>query len=538
MAELSCGIARPYIEEYIPTESPHDERTTEHSQAPQDPPAPSRGVVAFIAISVFVAATSLASIGSVELKVFVDYPNGGPPVSGPIEMASCPNPAPAACSDYLVARTSSGSHIRWSDPTGGGGGIPYYVVLNFDRVANPSLSPAAAVAAMDAGFDAWEAHSEVGLNYVNAGTLTEVVIPQRDGKNVVGWGPLGGAIGTTYVWYDPTTGYIREFDIVLSNSFTWTYTQPLGIDPAVPYDDPDNFGVSGTMDLRNIFTHEAGHTLMLADLYDPTVANLTMYGYGGYAELKKVTPALGDDRGLDAIYAGLPSPAPTPTPPPTPAPTPTPVPPPTPTPGPTPTPTPTPAPTPVPTPAPPGDTYSVIASVATGLDDAHETPTGFPYFSSSSDRVYSGSPYSSGPTWGGWRWTGLGIPAGARITEAYVEFYLVSSTGSKVKTTLSFQDTSYTTPFYSWATPYDRWLQRTVFEAEQTWGYGSVGTWQRTVSLVEGVQELVDKYGGIDNVVLLEDGTGAVQGYNRAWASYERSPSLAPRLHITYELPG
>jgi hypothetical protein len=179
----------------------------------------------------------------------------------------------------------------------------------------------------------------------------------------------------------------------------------------------------------------------------------------------------------------------------------------------------------------------VTAPVAASLDGAYETPTGFPYFNSSSARVYSGAPYSSGPTWGGWRWTGLGIPASAHITEAYVEFYLVSSTGYKANTTLSFEKTPYTSPFYSWATPYDRWAHRTAFEAEQTWGFASVGTWQRSVSLVGGVQELVNRYGSVDNMVLLEDGTGTIQGYNRAWASYDQDPDLAPRLHITYELP-
>ena len=143
-------------------------------------------------------------------------------------------------------------------------------------------------------------------------------------------------------------------------------------------------------------------------------------------------------------------------------------------------------------------------SIGTGSDDAYETPTGWPYFNSSSARVYSGAPYSSGPTWGGWRWAGLGIPAGAQITEAYVEFYLVSSTGNGVSTTLSFENTSYTSPFYSWLTPYDRWSRRTVFEVKQMWGYASYGTWQKSVSLVGGIQELVDRYRGLDNVVLLE----------------------------------
>jgi len=49
-------------------------------------------------------------------------------------------------------------------------------------------------------------------------------------------------------------------------------------------------------------THEAGHWLMLGDLYNSTDSELTMYGYGSTRELKKDTLGYGDELGVEYIY--------------------------------------------------------------------------------------------------------------------------------------------------------------------------------------------------------------------------------------------
>ncbi|MDP2950714.1 MAG: hypothetical protein Q8P22_14435 [Chloroflexota bacterium] len=240
------------------------------------------------------------------VKVFVHYPKGHD--TGVAAASVCGDPSPAACGDYGIA-TTSGKTIRWQDPTGSGAGIPYYVVLNYSTKTSPSLSASAALAAINASFVTWEAASDAGLNYTNKGTLSKATLPRLDGKNVVGWKALSpSAIAVTYVWYYTSTGYIAESDMIFNNNYRWTYTPPVcdaDGDPAcnpATYEDPTNSGVASTMDLLNIGTHEAGHTLMLLDLYDPKQANLTMYGYGSYAELKKDTLALGDVLGVRAIY--------------------------------------------------------------------------------------------------------------------------------------------------------------------------------------------------------------------------------------------
>ena len=205
------------------------------------------------------------------------------------------------------------SGIRWQNPSN----IRYWVNTNFSTRTSRGLTKAEAVAAINSAFDTWEAAQTTqtdgartgpALVYTNAGA-TSATGPKLDGKNVVAWKPLRlGYIAVTYVWYYTATGYIAEFDILFNNSYAWDYTPPQGIDdnPAT-YEDPTNLGPANTFDLRNIATHETGHTLMLDDIYDDNdnVAGeelLTMYGYGSYSELLKDTVQRGDHLGVCHIY--------------------------------------------------------------------------------------------------------------------------------------------------------------------------------------------------------------------------------------------
>ena len=91
--------------------------------------------------------------------------------------------------------------------------------------------------------------------------------------------------------------------------------------------------------------------------------------------------------------------------------------------------------------------------------------------------------------------------------------------------------------FSWWDTPLGKWEDRTEFEVEVEWPGAIYSDWVESPSLVEGVQELVDEYGGINEVVLLEGGVEATAWKYGAWASYDRSPSLAARLYVTYAVP-
>jgi hypothetical protein len=82
------------------------------------------------------------------------------------------------------------------------------------------------------------------------------------------------------------------------------------------FDDVDfewGIGDANKMDLENIATHEIGHALGLADLYDwtydttdPEVLNKvreqTMYGLAIEGETKKRTLETGDIAGVEVLY--------------------------------------------------------------------------------------------------------------------------------------------------------------------------------------------------------------------------------------------
>jgi len=56
------------------------------------------------------------------------------------------------------------------------------------------------------------------------------------------------------------------------------------------------------MDCQNIAIHEIGHLCGLADLYQPTDSEKTMYGYAATGETKKRTLDQDDIDGLVHLY--------------------------------------------------------------------------------------------------------------------------------------------------------------------------------------------------------------------------------------------
>lgn len=72
------------------------------------------------------------------------------------------------------------------------------------------------------------------------------------------------------------------------------------------YDDVDYpwsaTGATNKMDFENIATHELGHSVGLADLYNSVCAEETMYGYGAFGETKKRDLNTGDIKGVNGLY--------------------------------------------------------------------------------------------------------------------------------------------------------------------------------------------------------------------------------------------
>ena len=176
----------------------------------------------------------------------------------------------------------------------------------------------------------------------------------------------------------------------------------------------------------------------------------------------------------------------------------------------------------------------MLAQVATSSDDAYHDPSGWPSYSDSSADIYAGAPGGGHSVWGGWRWTSLGIPADATIETAYAEFNQ-SQWGHSIKTTLSLEDALSPNTFSSGSTPSQRWSSRTSFEVDWTWEDDQPGSWVKGPSLVDGIQELIDTYGTIQEIVLIENGSGGPGGTYHTWVAHDRNPSLAARIHVTFD---
>ena len=113
-----------------------------------------------------------------------------------------------------------------------------------------------------------------------------------DDRNQVSFGDLGaGTIAVTIFWgrfSGPVLNReIIAWDQIYNTDFSWTTDATL---------EPSK------MDFWNIATHELGHAMGLADIYDSSCSAVTMFGYGTEGETQKrdLTPA--DITGINLLY--------------------------------------------------------------------------------------------------------------------------------------------------------------------------------------------------------------------------------------------
>ena len=110
----------------------------------------------------------------------------------------------------------------------------------------------------------------------------------QDYKNSISFGdyPKEGVIAVTTVWYNSRTKAIVEFDIMFDTDWDWG----------------DATSDLTKMDLANIATHEFGHGVGLADVYETSCSAVTMYGYSDYGEIQKRTLEIPDITALLNLY--------------------------------------------------------------------------------------------------------------------------------------------------------------------------------------------------------------------------------------------
>jgi len=210
----------------------------------------------------------------VKYKVFVHYPNEG----------KRPASQPPSCTSTTNDRVTDYGKTGWS-LTG-----PEVYSLN-EKTVPASIGKNNVYTAVNTAWVTWNtANSAI---QISQGAPVSQTRAKFDHVNLLAWGNVSGnAIAVTYTWYNGVTGVQLESDTIFSNRLAWSYT---------PYTS-DCGGKAGTYDLGNIATHEFGHWIGLDDLYNISQKDLTMYGYGFIAELKKDTLGLGDKMGAAALY--------------------------------------------------------------------------------------------------------------------------------------------------------------------------------------------------------------------------------------------
>jgi len=222
--------------------------------------------------------------GPVDKIVFIHYPKNEPGKA-----------SKSATGGGVLSSTYKYTGIHWFD-------MPVNYIVN---PANSGVDAGVTGTAVQASFAAWD-NASGPLQFSYAGSMG-LAAGKYDGSNVISWANISTlyprAIAVTSIWYYRNSKEITEVDTQMNNGpgFAWSYTIP---DATTGYDDPGNGPVEGatTYDIRNIMTHEAGHWIMLGDLYNSRDSFLTMYGYGSLGELRKDTLGYGDVLGVRRAY--------------------------------------------------------------------------------------------------------------------------------------------------------------------------------------------------------------------------------------------
>ncbi len=154
--------------------------------------------------------------------------------------------------------------------------------------------------AVQNGFQAWEdeCRSNIDFTYGGVTALGTGSWGTNDGNNIVVWAEANwdcltngcvdnsNTIAINAYWYQCADGHLTDSDIIMNGEdYTWSCS-----------------GEAGKMDVQNVATHEAGHSLSLLDLYGGIDSEKTMYGIIANGETKKQTLDQDDRDGVAYLY--------------------------------------------------------------------------------------------------------------------------------------------------------------------------------------------------------------------------------------------
>ncbi|WP_018237170.1 metallophosphoesterase [Ensifer sp. BR816] len=174
------------------------------------------------------------------------------------------------------------------------------------------------------------------------------------------------------------------------------------------------------------------------------------------------------------------------------------------------------------------------ARVASSADDAEERSSGSTSLNSSDLELTVDD--GTGQTVG-IRFTGIDIPKGAIITNAYIQFTADEVTSGAVSLLIRGQDADDAAAF---TTAKFNVTSRPTTDASVAWtpaGWtvrGEAGAGQRTPDLSAIIQEIVDRLGwaALNDIAFVITGTGT-----RTAKAFDGGAATAPLLHIEYQIP-
>lgn len=193
-----------------------------------------------------------------------------------------------ATSNALVCSADNDSNTQVG-PTGWK--LPSNIVYTLNPNSVPSSVGSANLATIvQNGFNDWMSAVNGKVTLTKSAQNTTINKSNYDNKNVIAFGRTGSSLGTTYVWYYPSTGQVVDVDTIMNLKYQWRWTQSACAD-------------NRYYDAENVMTHELGHWFGLDDEYDAaSFGDATMYGYASKGETKKDSLTTGDRSGAAAIY--------------------------------------------------------------------------------------------------------------------------------------------------------------------------------------------------------------------------------------------
>jgi len=168
--------------------------------------------------------------------------------------------------------------IKWNS-------LPVRYVINPDGYNVNFVTNAISLATAE-----WDSHTSKTLfsTYSIGSAGWDTSSPDYVNAYVFGPYPDKNVIAVTNVWYTRYGKQIVDYDVLFNTYYNWKDCSP--------------GGCSAAMDLQNIATHETGHGLGLADIYNTACKTVTMFGYSSYGETIKRTLEQPDVTGLQKIY--------------------------------------------------------------------------------------------------------------------------------------------------------------------------------------------------------------------------------------------